>query len=95
MPLYEYECCQCSRRFERKQRFDEEPVAICPRCGGEVRRVIFPVGIIFKGNGFYSTDHRRSTVGTLRDEADMAEPTSAEESEKDAEVREKFERPAS
>ena len=60
MPIYEYECGACRFRFERKQRFDEEPVAICPECQGKARRVIHSVPIIFKGSGFYTTDSRQS-----------------------------------
>jgi len=60
MPIYEYECGSCHFRFERKQRFDEEPVAICPECQGKARRVIHSVPIIFKGSGFYTTDSRKS-----------------------------------
>ncbi|MHB1131890.1 MAG: FmdB family zinc ribbon protein [Chloroflexota bacterium] len=59
MPLYEYECCDCGVRFERRQKVHDEPVAICPDCSGPVRRLLFPVGIIFKGSGFYVTDSRR------------------------------------
>lgn len=59
MPLYEYECRQCAGRFERRQSVHDDPVADCPDCGGSVRRVFFPVGIIFKGSGFYVTDSRR------------------------------------
>jgi putative FmdB family regulatory protein len=60
MPTYEYECGSCQFRFERKQRFDEEPVAMCPKCGNKSRRVIHSVPIIFKGSGFYITDSRKS-----------------------------------
>ena len=60
MPIYEYECSLCHCRFERKQRFDEEPVAMCPKCKGKARRVIHSVPIIFKGSGFYITDNRKS-----------------------------------
>ncbi|MCL4464789.1 MAG: FmdB family transcriptional regulator [Chloroflexi bacterium] len=59
MPLYEYECRQCGTHFERRQSVHDEPVKECPGCAGEVRRVLFPVGIIFKGSGFYVTDSRR------------------------------------
>jgi len=59
MPTYEYECGSCHFRFERKQRFDEEPVAMCPKCGGKSRRVIHSVPVIFKGSGFYATDSRK------------------------------------
>lgn len=60
MPIYEYECGVCHCRFERKQRFDEEPVAMCPECQGKGRRVINSVPVIFKGSGFYITDNRKS-----------------------------------
>ncbi len=59
MPTYEYECGSCHCRFDRKQRFDEEPVAMCPKCGSKSRRVIHSVPIIFKGSGFYITDSRK------------------------------------
>ena len=58
MPLYEYQCTECGVRFERHQRFQDAPVRTCPECGGTVQRLIGPVGVIFKGSGFYSTDHR-------------------------------------
>nr|HID12743.1 zinc ribbon domain-containing protein [Anaerolineae bacterium] len=66
MPLYEYQCQACGVRFERRQHMNDEPVKVCPECGGEVHRLIQPVGIIFKGSGFYVTDNRAksSTSGT-------------------------------
>ncbi len=66
MPLYEYQCQTCGVRFERRQHMNAEPVKACPECGGEVRRLIQPVGIVFKGSGFYVTDNRAksSTSGT-------------------------------
>ena len=60
MPLYEYQCMDCGVRFERHQRFQDAPIRTCPECGGQVQRLIGPVGVIFKGSGFYSTDHRSS-----------------------------------
>ncbi len=62
MPTYEYECSQCDFRFERKQRFEEEPIAMCPKCQGKARRVINSVPIIFKGSGFYVTDSRSGSA---------------------------------
>ncbi len=59
MPVYEYECCDCHHHFERKQRFDEEPVAMCPKCEAKAHRVIHSVPVIFKGSGFYTTDSRK------------------------------------
>jgi putative FmdB family regulatory protein len=60
MPIYEYECRDCGQRFERMQSFHDEPVRVCPHCGGETRRVFHPVGVIFKGSGWYITDSRKS-----------------------------------
>ena len=66
MPIYEYECRNCGRRFERLQSFHDEPVRVCPHCGGETRRVLQPVGVIFKGSGWYSTDSRPLSSMLLR-----------------------------
>jgi putative FmdB family regulatory protein len=67
MPIYEYECRQCSQRFERLQSFHDEPVRVCPNCGGETRRVLQPVGVIFKGSGWYITDSRKASGKTETD----------------------------
>jgi putative FmdB family regulatory protein len=68
MPIYEYECTNCGIRFERHQRISDDPVQVCPECDGQVRRVFHPVGIIFKGSGFYVTDNRRISGGSGRKE---------------------------
>ncbi len=60
MPIYEYECSLCHFHFERRQRFDEEPVAICPKCQEKARRVLHSIPVIFKGSGFYITDNPQS-----------------------------------
>ena len=62
MPIYEYECSLCHAHFERKQRFDEEPVDICPKCQGKARRVLHSIPVIFKGSGFYTTDNRKDST---------------------------------
>jgi putative FmdB family regulatory protein len=59
MPTYEYECGHCSHRFDLRQRFDDEPEAVCPQCQGRARRVFHPALIIYKGSGFYVTDSRK------------------------------------
>lgn len=61
MPIYEYECDICRCRFERRQRFDEEPITMCVQCGGKSRRVIHSAPVIFKGSGFYVTDNRKTS----------------------------------
>ena len=59
MPIYEYECRRCHHRFEARQSFQDEPIGVCPECHGAARRVLHPVGVIFKGPGFYTTDNRQ------------------------------------
>lgn len=59
MPLYEYECEKDGSRFEVIQKFSDEPVTICPDCGGKVRRLISSPAIQFKGSGWYITDYAR------------------------------------
>jgi putative FmdB family regulatory protein len=63
MPIYEYECGECSWRFEKRQRFHDEPVAECPKCQSKSRRIMVPSQIIFKGSGFYVTDYPKSSSG--------------------------------
>ena len=63
MPIYEYECNACRQRFEKLQSFSDEPIRVCPHCAGETRRVLQPVGVIFKGSGWYVTDSRKKTSG--------------------------------
>ncbi len=59
MPTYEYECSSCQNLFEAFQGISEEPLTECPRCQGPVRRKISGgAGLLFKGKGFYITDHR-------------------------------------
>lgn len=60
MPLYEYQCDSCGRRFERIQKFSDPPIAECPTCGGPVRKLLSSPAIQFKGSGFYITDYPKS-----------------------------------
>ena len=57
MPTYEYECDNCRQHFEKKQRFNDEVIAKCPKCDSSSRRIMCPSSIIFKGSGFYATDY--------------------------------------
>ena len=73
MPTYEYQCKTCNHRFETWQKMMDEPLTICPECGGHIRRVLFPAGIVFKGPGFYKTDHNgNSAVGANGHNSDIA-----------------------
>lgn len=59
MPIYTYRCESCGVQFERNQKFTDAQLTRCPECGKKsLRKVYTPVGIVFKGSGFYSTDHR-------------------------------------
>jgi putative FmdB family regulatory protein len=65
MPTYEYQCKTCGQHFEKMQRFSDNPLTECPNCGGEIRRVIHPAGVIFKGSGWYITDSRKSSSAAV------------------------------
>jgi putative FmdB family regulatory protein len=67
MPTYEYRCMACGNRFDVFQRIDEEPLRECRRCGGELRKVFHPAGIVFKGSGFYATDSRTAAAAASKD----------------------------
>lgn len=58
MPIYTYECESCGERSEAKQSFQDASLTVCSTCEGELHRIIQPVGIVFKGSGFYVTDSR-------------------------------------
>jgi putative FmdB family regulatory protein len=59
MPTYEYACTSCGERTEAKQGFNDPPLEECLVCGGKLRKLYSPVGIVFKGSGFYSTDAKK------------------------------------
>lgn len=57
MPLYEYQCLNCGKKTEVIQRFDDAPLAACPSCGGEVKKLVSSPAFQFKGTGWYVTDY--------------------------------------
>lgn len=64
MPLYTYRCDNCGVQFDERQRFEDPVLEKCPECGKRtLRKLYLPVGIVFKGSGFYATDHRSSSGG--------------------------------
>ena len=92
MPVYTYRCDSCGVQFERHQSFQEAPLKTCPECRKKsLKKVITPTRIIFKGSGFYATDHRSTSGGASRDskpektekkeEGKTSETTSSEKSE--------------
>jgi putative FmdB family regulatory protein len=62
VPTYQYTCTECGEPLETVQKFSDEPLTVCPACGGRLRKVFSPVGIVFKGSGFYRTDSRKSAT---------------------------------
>lgn len=64
MPTYVYGCDACGHRFEKFQKFADEPVRVCPECQSSVRRIFQPAGIVFKGSGWHVTDYKRNGSGS-------------------------------
>jgi putative FmdB family regulatory protein len=62
VPTYQYACTTCGEQVEAVQRFSDDPLTVCPACGGSLRKVFSPVGIVFKGSGFYRTDSRKAAA---------------------------------
>ena len=64
MPTYQYTCTECGEPVEAVQKFTDAPLTVCTACGGRLRKVFSPVGIVFKGSGFYRTDSRNGATAT-------------------------------
>ena len=62
MPTYQYTCTECGEPVEAVQKFSDAPLTVCAVCGGRLRKVFSPVGIVFKGSGFYRTDSRKGST---------------------------------
>jgi putative FmdB family regulatory protein len=87
MPVYSYRCDNCGVQFDRHQKFSEEHLKICPECGKPALRKLYqPVGIVFKGSGFYSTDHRSPSGQSYSKASDKKEkPEKAEKGDSSGE----------
>src|SRR5215218_3564446 len=81
MPTYVYACDTCGTQFERFQSFKDEPLRTCPSCAAAVRRVFQPVGIVFKGSGWYITDSRKSNSATVNNDDSPGKNDKSEKSE--------------
>ena len=64
MPTYQYRCTKCGEELEVVQKFSDDPLEVCPACAGQLRKVFSPVGIVFKGSGFYRTDSRNGSAAS-------------------------------
>jgi putative FmdB family regulatory protein len=83
MPIYTYQCENCGVRFDRQQSFSDPPLKKCPECLEEtLRKVYTPVGIVFKGSGFYSTDNRSPSGSRQKQEKSSTETTDSDGKDK-------------
>ena len=85
MPTYQYLCTECGDQVEAVQKFTDAPLTVCAACGGRLRKVFSPVGIVFKGSGFYRTDSRNgsgsaATAAKDKESADSSAKTPSTES---------------
>lgn len=81
MPTYEYACVECGQHIEVVQSMSDPPLAVCAACGGRLRKVFSPIGIVFKGSGFYRTDSRGKPATATKDNATTAKATPAVKTE--------------
>ena len=88
MPLYEYECFVCKKRFEKIQKVSDDPVRQCPHCAGSVRRLLGVPALQFKGSGWYVTDYgggrSRGTTSATNGNGSTKSADGAGESKKDS-----------
>ncbi len=84
MPTYVYRCDQCGNVIERRQSFQDPPLTECEACQGRLQRVLQPVGIIFKGSGFYTTDYRGGSSTSTNGATEKSESGGSSETSKDS-----------
>ncbi len=84
MPIYTYRCENCGVQFDRQQHFDDPVLKKCPECSKlALRKVYLPVGIVFKGSGFYATDHRSPSGRSSKPKKEEAASESKPEAKAD------------
>lgn len=84
MPTYAYRCASCSHSFEQIQRMSEDALTECPACAGRINRVIYPVGVVFKGSGWYINDSRENQNGKKSEKESAASPEKTDGTAKDS-----------
>ncbi|SDC87021.1 putative regulatory protein, FmdB family [Sanguibacter gelidistatuariae] len=87
MPLYAYTCTACGHNFDIHQSFADDSLTVCPECDGLLRKVFSPVGVVFKGSGFYRTDNKAASKSKV--------PASTKASESSSSAKESTAAPAS
>jgi len=80
MPVYLYRCSNCGVEFEKQQSFSDQSLLRCPECGKRsLKKVFQPVGIVFKGSGFYATDHHSPSGQAAKKADEKAEKSEIKE----------------
>ena len=99
MPIYGYRCEQCGHELEAFQNMSDEPLRTCPECMGPLRKKLYPVGVVFKGSGFYSTDYNKGGAkaspngasDSSKSESSKSESSKSESSKSDSKSESKSE----
>ena len=96
MPTYGYRCTVCATTFERIQKITDPPITECVECGEPVKKILYPVGISFKGSGFYVNDYApKSNESSRSSSSESAEKTETKtESKTETKSETKTEAPA-
>ncbi|HZT41879.1 MAG TPA: FmdB family zinc ribbon protein [Chthonomonadaceae bacterium] len=81
MPTYGYQCEKCGHQFQVFQKMSDTPVSACPECRGKVKRLLYPVGVVFKGTGWHITDYRKPEKSEKN--GDSTAPASSEPAKSD------------
>lgn len=87
MPTYEYVCSKCAHRFDEIQPFSSEPVASCPKCGSRSKRQFTVPVVVYKGSGFYTTDHKGSSNSSAKNGSKQESGDSSSKSETKSESK--------
>lgn len=77
MPTYQYVCTECGGQIEAVQKFTDDPLTVHDACGGRLRKVFSPVGIVFKGSGFYRTDSRKGSSASVNASSSSSDSASS------------------
>ena len=86
MPTYGYRCRSCGNEFEVLQKISDPPLVTCPKCAGQLDKMVYAAGIIYKGSGYYNTDYKSGSKGSEKasDKADSNGSGSSSEGSGDA-----------
>jgi len=84
MPTYGYRCASCGAEIERFQKMSDAPLTECESCGGVLKKILYPVGIAFKGEGFYVNDSKKSSGGSPKKPEGNSDSASGDTAKADA-----------